>query len=177
MSTLRIRSASQRGRCLAKARISRNKRGSSTARRTETDVPISRFRTEPKYEVSDEQSQLIVYLFPPKNPSDKSGRPGACVEGYSLDFTDRRTAKRITETFFFPRYMLASSQKLDRDRHLGKSVGSACASARSPVKSQPQRVDCRRLVFLCKNGERVGNTERGKGPRSWSSQTVATLLS
>ena len=50
-----------------------------------TSVPKSGSRTEPKYELTDEQWQLIADLFPHKKPSRKGGRPGAdpraCFEG------------------------------------------------------------------------------------------------
>jgi transposase len=83
-----------------------------------------------------------------------------------VDSSIRRALERSAEAFSFGSDVLASAQRVERSWHLGKGMGPSCSSARSRGKGRPQRVDCRRHVFLCKKrGERVGKTKRGKGTK------------
>jgi len=115
-----------------------------------TDVPMSGSRTEPKYELSDEQWQLIADLFPHKNPSDKGGRPRAephaCVEGILWILWTGARWKYLPNRF--------------------PSRATCWRRLKDWTEAGIWERACRRLIFLCKKRrERVGKTKRGKGTK------------
>ena len=86
--------------------------------------------------------------------------------GNSLDTAHWRTMERPAQTLSFEVNLLASPERVDASRCLGKSLGTSDTHARSTGPGPSRRIFCRRVICPCKKrGERVGKTKRGKGTK------------
>lgn len=85
---------------------------------------------------------------------------------YPVDTSDWGSLERSARLLSVASDVLATSQGMDRSRHLGKSLGATASAARSTRPHRSRRVVCRRDVFVRKKrGEKVGKTKRGKGTK------------
>jgi transposase len=147
-----------------------------------TDVPAAGSRMEPEYELTNEQWQLIADLFPHAPPSVEGGRPRveprACIEGilwilrsgarwkdmpkhFPSATTCWRRLQEWSQAGIWEKAWGRLLRKLDRQGRIDREESMAdgtFASAKKGVK-------------------RLARRNAARGPRSWSSSTVAVFHS
>ena len=149
--------------------------------RSETSVSNAGSRTEPEYEFTDEQWQLIADLFPNPKPSKKGGRPPApprvCVEGILWilrtgarwkDLPDRFPSKSTcwrrldawTRDGIWEKAWARLVRMLDRQGALDRTESFADGSFASAKKG----------------GNASEKLNEVRGPRSWSSPMAMECL-